>query len=109
MAIRPLRPCKRCQVATRNKSGWCDEHTADGTGGTASQRGYGAKWRRYRARYLVQHPACEDCKKRDKLTVATVVHHKQPVSGANDPAFWRATNHEALCRDCHEKTHGRKR
>lgn len=68
------------------------------------------RWHQLRHAQIVAEPLCEECKKNDRVTVATEVHHRTPVeSGRNfeerqrlayDPA-----NLESLCRECHKAKH----
>ena len=62
---------------------------------TASQRGYGSAWQKYRAGYLLSHPYCVKCGK-----VASVVDHIKPYRG-DQTLFWDKENHASLCRHCH--------
>ena len=43
--------------------------------GTAAQRGYGDKWRRYRIGYLHSPPLRRSCERAGRLTSATIVDH----------------------------------
>ena len=74
---------------------------------SAARRGYDKRWQKYREVFLAEHPLCEICKKNGTLSEANVVHHITEVQSADDPMFWNPDNHMALCRDCHEATHGR--
>ena len=77
--------------------GRCDDHkrAAEQRRGSAHSRGYDAKWRRTRRRYLASHPLCSepDCK-----APATDVDHDTPRSqgGTDDRA-----NLVPLCHSCH--------
>lgn len=70
------------------------------SGRTTAERGYGAKWQRYRAAYLVKHPLCVMCEQQGRVTAATVVDHIIPHRG-DTALFWREANHMALCAHCH--------
>lgn len=59
--------------------------------------------------YLASHPLCVVCEGKGRTEPATVIDHIVEVNGASDPLFWEPTNHRAVCRDCHERKHGRKR
>jgi 5-methylcytosine-specific restriction protein A len=61
---------------------------------------YGRAWKKVRARFLSQHPLCEQCKKAGRLTPAEEVHHVLPLAdgGTNDES-----NLMALCKSCHSK------
>lgn len=64
-------------------------------------RGYDHRWRRYRLGYLAQHPLCVMCHERGLVAVATVVDHIVPHRG-DQQLFWLETNHQALCKACHD-------
>ena len=70
---------------------------------SASKRGYGARWRKYRKFYLTTHPLCVHCNKMDMIRTATVVDHIIPHKGDME-LFWNETNHQGLC----ERHHNRK-
>jgi len=72
----------------------------DARGGAAHERGYDARWHKYRNWFLGQHPLCVKCER-----AATVVDHIVPVNGADDPLFYESTNHQPLCRACHDVKH----
>lgn len=69
------------------------------------------RWRRLRRAYLAQHPLCEDCLLDDRTTIATEVHHVQPIeSAAGHPdemsrLCFDADNLRALCHRCHVEEH----
>ena len=74
---------------------------------TSDQRGYDSRWQQARARYLRRHPLCERCEQQDRVVIASMVHHIVPIDEGGerlDP-----DNFQALCRNCHEIIHGRKR
>ena len=61
----------------------------------------GARWRRLRALYLQQHPACECGRPDCKLSAVTVVHRRPR---GNDPAlFYDWNNLQALSRPCQRR------
>jgi 5-methylcytosine-specific restriction enzyme A len=79
--------------------------------GTATQRGYGAQWRKRRDLFLDLYPLCgmrpdgrapvlSHCHDDGRLTPAYQVDHVVPHRG--DPAlFWdEQGNWQALCQDC---------
>lgn len=69
---------------------------------SASARGYGARWRAFRLRFLAANPLCARCFKRGEVAAATVVDHIVPHRG--DPElFWREGNHQSLCEPCHNR------
>jgi len=61
----------------------------------SSARGYGSRWERERAAFLVLHPLCAFCG-----ATARLVDHEIPHRG--DPGlFWRKANWQPLCTSCH--------
>ena len=121
----PARPCRHpgCRAITR--SGLCPDHAevanrrmaerwsvADSRRGTASARGYGARWQRYRVAFLSQYPWCGNtptdsrqlaygCMSKGIVTAASVVDHIVPAAERPD-LFWLPSNHQALCKACHD-------
>jgi len=69
--------------------------------GTRTERGYTNAWLRYSQRRLAEHPLCERCKTNGRYTAATVTDHKLPHRGIPD-LFWDPTNHQSLCKPCHD-------
>jgi len=91
-------PCPHCAgVAAERK------RQIDRARGTAASRGYDARWQKYRAAFLREHPLCEcpDCQAgRLRVRAASVVDHIIPHRG--DPVlFWDPANHQAMAADCH--------
>ena len=67
----------------------------------ATQRGYGAKWRKLSKAWRRDHPLCAKCGRPGQ-----VVDHIQPHRG--DPAlFWDRDNLQTLCKPCHDKKTGK--
>jgi 5-methylcytosine-specific restriction protein A len=72
--------------------------------GSSTERGYDARWRAYRLRYLAQHPLCVQCaaEPKPRITPSTVVDHIKAHKG--DPKlFWDPTNHRAVCKPHHDE------
>jgi len=65
------------------------------------KRGYTYKWEKYRSRFLAANPLCVRCLAKGRTTAAQHVDHITPVTAADDPLFWPASNHQALCAECH--------
>lgn len=63
-------------------------------------RRYGRQWRKIRARYVAEHPLCEQCHKDDRLTPTQEVHHILPLSKGGTHDF---SNLMALCKPCHSR------
>ncbi|HEY5465546.1 MAG TPA: HNH endonuclease signature motif containing protein, partial [Clostridia bacterium] len=51
-----------------------------------------------RARYIMAHPLCEECKKAGRLTPAKEVHHVVPL---NKGGTHYNNNLISLCKSCH--------
>ena len=103
MPNKPPRPC--WYPGCRNLN--CIEHPRPGSirppdlRPTAAKRGYGARWRVIRARFLAAHPTCEDCGR-----PATVPDHvpsrRQLVAmGVPDPDADQYLH--PRCRTCHNR------
>lgn len=110
MPRRPKRPCSYpgCPELTEPGQRFCNKHKKqeqkryDQERGTAAQRGYNARWRRARKRFLAANPLCVECKKEGRLTPATVVDHIIPHKG-DMKLFWDERNWQALCKRCHDR------
>ena len=108
MPFKPARPCAYggCPNLTNHPSRLCDEHLrktrqiADHERGTSTERGYDARWRRYRKAYLAEHPLCALCAKKGITRAATTVDHIIPHRG-NYELFWDPKNHQPLCEEHH--------
>lgn len=83
---------------------YCDKHKGAGTRreqlqkkerwerrfrkkGSSAARGYGARWRRLRERFLSEHPLCAECLKQGRAVPATDVDHIRPHKG-NEDLMW---------------------
>ena len=73
------------------------------TRASASQRGYGSRWRRLRAAYLRHHPLCVMCERDGVTTAASLVDHIVPLA---DGGSNHHTNLQSLCVQCHAKKTG---
>jgi len=112
MPLRPLRECAApgCRALTRDSR--CEAHAVDvkrqrwesDTRETAAERGYGWQWSKVRTYKLKRDPLCSDCDGQGKTEVATAVHHINEDQHDN-----RMDNLLSLCRECHERRHGRRR
>jgi 5-methylcytosine-specific restriction protein A len=114
-----LRACSSSGCPTLVRSGRCTEHERakqqayDNARGTSSERGYGSRWRKYRDWFLAKWRTCgakpkgspdtqdSQCKAMGRIVAATVVDHIVPVSGPQDPTFYKPECHQALCDACH--------
>lgn len=83
-----------------------DTRAYDATRGSASQRGYGAEWRKKRRWFLARNPLCVECQRHGRDEPATDVDHIIPKrrGGADEPSNW-----QPLCHACHSAKTGRER
>ncbi len=107
----PKRPCRYPGCPNLcGKDVYCEEHrkewSHDALRGGAAERGYDARWRTARKRYLQQHPLCVMCAEEGKITPATVVDHIIPHRG-DRKLFWDPENWQPLCREHHDRKTGR--
>lgn len=69
-----------------------------------------SKWLRLRRDVLTAHPLCQRCEAEGRMTPATEVHHIHPVEEAftrweRTQRMYDVHNLQALCHDCHVRTH----
>ena len=106
MPYKVARPCSfpGCPRLVREPGKWmCPEHQKeyekeqDARRGSAAERGYDARWRDIRDRFLAANPTCEKCG-----ATATVAHHiiRRRDGGKDHPR-----NLMALCASCHSRLH----
>jgi 5-methylcytosine-specific restriction endonuclease McrA len=69
-------------------------------------KGSDRRWRKLRAHKLADEPRCERCLVGGKLTRATEVHHRKPISEGGSKYDW--ANLESVCGDCQDEAHGAK-
>ena len=105
MAAKKLCNHQGCNTLIDKSSRYCEIHTKDTQSydkqrGNANERGYTARWRRYRLSFLKIHPLCVECLKVGKVVSATVVDHICDHKG-NYELFWDVKNHQVLCARCH--------
>lgn len=102
---KPKRPCSFPNCPNLTDGRFCEEHEKQENKryekygrDPAVRRRYGRAWKRIRDSYISQHPLCEECEKKGKLTKAEEVHHILPLSrgGTHD-----RSNLMALCKPCH--------
>jgi len=107
MPRKPKRPCSYPGCGRLTDGQYCDEHRQVAERqynryqrDPDTNKRYGRAWRRIRARFLLRHPLCEQCKSEGRLTAAEEVHHILPLAdgGTNDES-----NLMALCKSCHSK------
>lgn len=105
MPFAPKHPCASsgCRALVQRGKARCDDHERqnDRRRGTAHERGYDARWRKYRLAYLREHPLCVECESEGITEPATVVDHIQAHKG-DERLFWEPSNHRAICRVHHD-------
>jgi len=101
------RPCAHpgCNQLVIKPACYCEEHKKannyDSNRPNSYRRGYTKAWQRYRAQFLAEHPVCVACLRRGEISEATVVDHIVPHKG-DMKRFWDKSNHQALCKHCHD-------
>lgn len=68
------------------------------------------EWRKLRESYLKQHPVCEECLNKGKVTPAEDIHHRiTPFKNGecNKALFLDYNNLQALCKRCHAEHHNK--
>lgn len=105
MPKKPKRPCSSPGCPELTDGRFCPEHAKKEASryekyqrDPETRKRYGRAWKRIRDRYIAVHPLCEECKRQEKLTPATEVHHILPLArgGTHDES-----NLMALCTPCH--------
>lgn len=114
MPVRPMKPCRahRCCALTRDRSGYCEDHAAQGEEAArharlSAHRAYNERrdesdsfykterWKKLSAAYRRAHPVCEQC----KAAVSDITDHIKPTKTHPELALdWG--NLRALCRPC---------
>lgn len=106
MPNRSLKPCSYPNCPNLTQGGLCDTHKRQRTQryeaerGTATERGYDARWHKVRGHKLAQDPLCERCKRQGHDRVAVLVHHKD-----RNPKNNQWENLESICNPCHDGEH----
>ena len=105
MPRKPKRPCRYPGCPSLSEDVYCAVHRPLYARENATERGYDAKWRAARKRYLNRHPLCMECQRNGKFSPATVVDHILPHRGDED-LFWDESNWQPLCKRCHDRKTG---
>jgi 5-methylcytosine-specific restriction protein A len=108
VAQRNPRPCKTIGCPNLSTEGFCNQCVKEGKARkiefrpNSRERGYNARWEKYRAFYLRAYPFCIDPfgRHRGIQVEATRVDHVKPHRG-NQELFWDERNHQGLCESCH--------
>lgn len=69
-----------------------------------------SSWRKLRDTYMHEHPLCEECLSKGKITPAVDVHHKDsPFKGGtvNYNKLLDYNNLMSVCKECHSSIHNR--
>ncbi len=104
----PQRICLHpgCNQLVSTQERYCPKHKhkhkMDANRPNSYRRGYTKAWQRYRTQYLAEHPVCVMCLKQGQIREAIVVDHIVPHKG-DMKRFWDRSNHQALCKRCHDK------
>lgn len=107
MPTRPARICAKAGCCRKTRARFCDRHApaeeakakASAWGGdkpSASQRGYGSRWRTIRKMILARDPFCAVCSRNPSRDVDHIVPKYK--GGTDDPS-----NLQGLCSWCHDR------
>lgn len=91
-----LRSCTVCGALSDRSR--CPQHRPKDNRPSAAQRGYDARWRQTRARFLAKHPTCEHPGCSEPSTDA---HHLDGL-GPSGPRGHDESNLQALCSRHHK-------
>lgn len=69
---------------------------------SSAKRGYDYRWTKIRKQFLESNPLCYCCKRNNRATPATLVHHIIPLRNGGTH---NTTNLMSVCRFCHAKLH----
>ena len=107
MPSKPKRPCSYPGCPRLTHGRFCEEHAKQEARryekydrDPAVRRRYGRAWKRIRDRYIQEHPLCEQCQAKGKLTPAEEFHHILPLARGGTHA---RENLMALCKPCHSE------
>lgn len=123
----PPKPCVKsgCAGLAYGANKYCSKHInlaktdnslPDMKRQSSSFRGYGYKWQKAAAAYLLKYPLCVECAAEGVTELATDVDHKQPhrlgaAKATGDKQaiakslqlFWNQTNWQGLCKKHHSR------
>jgi 5-methylcytosine-specific restriction protein A len=84
----------------------CSAHRRDRGRPNATDRGYGPRWKRNRARYLNANPTCIDCGGKATVPDHDPVSRRELVArGDPNPDAWHHL--KPRCKPCHDRKTGR--
>ncbi len=106
MPTKPLKPCNHPGCPNLTNERFCQVHAQaerkryDQERGSANERGYTSRWRKY-SKWFLSQPDNIFCKLQlpGCTNIAECVDHIDPV-GPQDPRFWDSGNHQAACIHC---------
>lgn len=61
------------------------------------------RWTQLSRAFRIEHPLCEECKRRGRLRPATCVDHIEPWPICGEQGFFDRANLQALCNDCNNR------
>lgn len=102
-----MRFCLEPGCTNRTDKARCLDHArphARQQRGTAEERGYTWRWRKWSRAFLArpENALCAICRRAGRRSASTVVDHIEPHRG--DPEkFWDATNWQGVCAPCHNR------
>ncbi|KAB0981247.1 HNH endonuclease [Cronobacter sakazakii] len=114
MPPRIPKACRKrgCGKSTTDRSGYCEVHKGAGwerynNGRTATQRGYGAEWRKVRNIVIRRGKGlCQSCKRLGVIRPGSSVDHiVAKAHGVSDDII----NLECICSECHTAKTARER
>ena len=65
-------------------------------------------WRKMRDTYMHEHPICEECLKKGKITPAEDIHHKRSPFSKGEVNYALLLDYDnlmAVCKECHGNIH----
>jgi len=105
MPYKPMKLCAHSGCSALTHGRYCPAHKKAAAKqyeqyqrDPAIRKRYGRSWQRVRAKYVAEHPLCEECLKTDKHTPVNEVHHIVPLSNGGTHA---SDNLMSLCTPCH--------
>ena len=111
MPSTPAKPCRRIGCTELTDNGLCPQHLAaqratyDREKRPERHKLYSTiAWKNLREWHIARHPVCEQCKQIGRMTLATIVHHRQPIETHPELAL-TASNLESICDSCHSALH----
>ncbi len=102
MPNKPLHPCNQAGCPMLTGGRYCDAHAKkneqeyDLARGTATERGYGVKHRKWRSVILNRDPLCVLCLRKGIVVPSTEADH---IDGNNRNLSY--DNGQGLCKGCH--------